>query len=470
MKMNKTVNIFSITCMLLLVLHPATSMNQIRLTLDGTGHEEGRWTILTKSIASEDFQMHATDYPAGGVVEEVITYEESDFTTSELFFMTDPEGRGWVESFPLFVSGVNPGAGELLVEARQEELWVDETLLSPSSLALREYYERYHELLRQLWNNEVQFQSASEIEAYLAGLMQEVTSSHQPDNQLKNYLELASVVNYMELCRRSGIDFSEGSHSGQELLEKFDSPYFHFFNESRMSLGRIISSLTPGAATPLQQLEQRIDLLQQQLETTAVQRAMADFYFSSFISGYSSRSPQVFNNDLKTLTRITQKLQDPQMASQWLEQFSTIRYTFEGSQVPDITFLDLEGNQLKFSDIFDGKNYVYIDLWATWCLPCIKEFPFLAELEQKYEQDNIRFVGISVDATQDIWINRGVKRYDLSGDQYFDQDAKVLKDLQIQAIPRFLFYDPQGNWISLDAPRPSDPRLVELIDSHLHKN
>jgi thiol-disulfide isomerase/thioredoxin len=43
------------------------------------------------------------------------------------------------------------------------------------------------------------------------------------------------------------------------------------------------------------------------------------------------------------------------------------------------------------------KKYVYIDVWATWCGPCLQEVPFLQKVEEQYQGKNIEFVSISVD-------------------------------------------------------------------------
>ncbi|KVV15503.1 Cytochrome c biogenesis protein TlpA [Flavobacterium sp. TAB 87] len=47
-----------------------------------------------------------------------------------------------------------------------------------------------------------------------------------------------------------------------------------------------------------------------------------------------------------------------------------------------------------------GKS-VYIELWATWCSPYIKEIPCLQKLEKQYKDKNIAFVSISIDTLKD---------------------------------------------------------------------
>ena len=66
---------------------------------------------------------------------------------------------------------------------------------------------------------------------------------------------------------------------------------------------------------------------------------------------------------------------------------------------PDFTFTDLvTGKTTKLSDLRDKP--VYLNFWATWCPPCVKELP---HIQAKYEQykDRIHFLAISVDSEQE---------------------------------------------------------------------
>lgn len=119
-------------------------------------------------------------------------------------------------------------------------------------------------------------------------------------------------------------------------------------------------------------------------------------------------------------------------------------------------------------DDFKGK-YVFIDVWATWCGPCIYEFPFLDTLENSYKGKNIQFVTVSIDtkANRQKW-REFVKEKNLDGVQLIADnafDSPFIKAYNINGIPRFLIIDPKGNIVSNNAPRPSDPKLKVLLDS-----
>ncbi len=132
-------------------------------------------------------------------------------------------------------------------------------------------------------------------------------------------------------------------------------------------------------------------------------------------------------------------------------------------------YLNFKGGNTKLSD-FNGK-YVYIDVWATWCGPCIAEIPFLKKVEEKYEGKNIAFVSISVDVQKDFekW-KKFVAEKQLGGVQLFadkDWNSDFIKSFGINSIPRFILIDPSGKVVSADAARPSDSKLSEQLDALL---
>ncbi len=65
----------------------------------------------------------------------------------------------------------------------------------------------------------------------------------------------------------------------------------------------------------------------------------------------------------------------------------------------DIAFQDAEGNPKTLAD-FAGKKLL-INFWATWCVPCREEMPFLDALEEKYGGEQFEVVAISMDIGSD---------------------------------------------------------------------
>lgn len=132
---------------------------------------------------------------------------------------------------------------------------------------------------------------------------------------------------------------------------------------------------------------------------------------------------------------------------------------------PSPKFVDYENYSGETSSLDDFKGkYVYIDVWATWCRPCKNEIPHLQKMEKKYHGKNIVFVSISVDNEnkKESW-KKMIAEEQMGGVQLFASNTKFMKDYAIRGIPRFILIDPEGNIVNKNAPRPSDPKLVEAF-------
>lgn len=143
--------------------------------------------------------------------------------------------------------------------------------------------------------------------------------------------------------------------------------------------------------------------------------------------------------------------------------------TRAGGMAADFTYPDVNGKEVSLSD-FKGK-VVLVDVWATWCGPCRGEIPHLKKLEQEMHGTDVVFIGVSVDEAKDKqkWLDF-VKKEELAGVQLLASGwSKITKDYKINGIPRFMVFDRQGNIVSVDAPRPSNPELKAMLEAELKK-
>ncbi len=129
-------------------------------------------------------------------------------------------------------------------------------------------------------------------------------------------------------------------------------------------------------------------------------------------------------------------------------------------------FDDKDGNKISFQKILDKHkgNAIVIDVWASWCPDCIKGFPELKNLQEKYP--TTAFVFLSLDKTKDKW-KEAIKKYDLQGDHYYLNEK--MKDefgtsIELDWIPRYIVVDTQGNIALKKAIVANDSLLIKTLD------
>ncbi len=129
-------------------------------------------------------------------------------------------------------------------------------------------------------------------------------------------------------------------------------------------------------------------------------------------------------------------------------------------------FDDVAGNKISFKNILEKHkgSPIVIDVWASWCPDCIKGFPELKNLQEKYPTTT--FVFLSLDKTKDKW-TEAIKKYDLKGDHYYLNEK--MKDefgqsIQLDWIPRYILVDSQGNIALKKAIVANDTLLIKTLD------
>lgn len=131
-----------------------------------------------------------------------------------------------------------------------------------------------------------------------------------------------------------------------------------------------------------------------------------------------------------------------------------------GKMSPDFSAQDIDGKLHSLAE-FRGK-YVYIDVWATWCRPCMMEVPYLRELEKKFEGREIVFVGLSVDDDKSKWEEK-VRSGEMPGIQLYLGESDFSTVYGIRSIPRFILLDKEGRIINPEMMRPSSEDTEKFL-------
>jgi thiol-disulfide isomerase/thioredoxin len=148
-------------------------------------------------------------------------------------------------------------------------------------------------------------------------------------------------------------------------------------------------------------------------------------------------------------------------------------YQADNDKVNGNLLFSFEEQKTKsIDDLFKSYkgNVILVDFWSSWCIPCLKEVPYIEEMEKNYAGKGIIFLSISFDKEGVSWKN-AVRSHNMNARNAYrlfnGGKSEFINKYHIYTIPRYILINKEGNIIDDDAPSPSDPKLKELIDKYL---
>jgi len=113
---------------------------------------------------------------------------------------------------------------------------------------------------------------------------------------------------------------------------------------------------------------------------------------------------------------------------------------------PSVAFTDGAGASHALAD-YRGK-YVLLNLWATWCAPCVAELPALARLKQQVPGMTVLAVDVTRGSTPET-ASSFLKSHDAAAlDTLVDSQTVMMRQFKAFSLPVTLLIDPQGRIIA----------------------
>lgn len=265
---------------------------------------------------------------------------------------------------------------------------------------------------------------------------------------------------HSRLKRLPGYVAGDGYYSRLEKCIVEDEEAFELWEYRRLYYDwiQVLSERNAGCEKPLDKLAFSLDYIRCGIRDARLAEYLTDAFFTGHVRHFTTEGLDGY------LPFYDATVKNSCRRADFYALYNQHNRLAKGKEAPTFTLPDMQGGEHSLSD-WRGE-YVYIDVWATWCIPCCRELPKLRELEERFAGKPIRFVSISIDDDVKAWKSK-VNKDKPGGIQLHVGGSRFRSDYKIHLIPRFILIDPQGRIADAQMTRPSDAKTVERLDALL---
>jgi thiol-disulfide isomerase/thioredoxin len=108
-----------------------------------------------------------------------------------------------------------------------------------------------------------------------------------------------------------------------------------------------------------------------------------------------------------------------------------------------------EKQPLQYKDIVANNvgNVVYLDFWASWCVPCRRSFPWMNEMQKKYGNKNFKVISINVDTEKNLAEEFLVKN-PANFSILYDPDGILASEMKLKGMPSSFIINADGEVVN----------------------
>ncbi|EMR01920.1 TlpA family protein disulfide reductase [Cesiribacter andamanensis] len=338
--------------------------------------------------------------------------------------------------------------GTFKIEEKMQELEADSFLQYVEEKRARQlaFLEEFHqktplsEAFRQFFQNDLLYTDAEYLLQYITNRTEATGQPYSPPPAYTAFLHSLSIQNEEALAIGFG--------------------YYIFittYGKWKATTEAGIQEETPGAAS---YPKQNFQYLKKLYTGKTLEMALADLLVEALRKS-DAEALQLEIDEFRTMSTT------PAYSAAVEKELNKALLLSPGKLAPDFTLTSLEGKPVSLSH-FRGK-VVYIDFWASWCGPCLKEAPYAKKLMEQFADKDVVFLNISLDANENAWRSM-IHKKEMKGVHVLAGGLRTeVPDLyNVMALPDYWLIGRDGTIISKNPNRPSsEQKLVEELEAAL---
>ena len=141
----------------------------------------------------------------------------------------------------------------------------------------------------------------------------------------------------------------------------------------------------------------------------------------------------------------------------------------KGAHAPDFTLPDLNGKMVSLADY--RSQVVLLNIWATWCAPCVAEMPSMEKLHQELKDEKFVILAVSIDKSGADVVRPFMKKHKLNFPALIDSAGTLNNLYRTTGVPESFIIDKQGRILEeIIGPRDwAAPGALKYFRSLIHE-
>lgn len=149
-----------------------------------------------------------------------------------------------------------------------------------------------------------------------------------------------------------------------------------------------------------------------------------------------------------------------------MKKYNKILKLTTDEKAPEIIVQNIITQEKELLSTYTGKT-IYLDFWATWCGPCIKELPAFTKLKTDFQdRKDVVFLKVSVDQDLEKW-KAFEEEKDAANKESFVLSPttrnSAMDNYALHAVPRYIIIGKDGNILNTNAPMPSSANIKQVL-------
>ncbi|WP_160141710.1 TlpA family protein disulfide reductase [Salicibibacter halophilus] len=139
----------------------------------------------------------------------------------------------------------------------------------------------------------------------------------------------------------------------------------------------------------------------------------------------------------------------------------------QGEKAPDIELPQAEGESMSLNDV--RGTFVIMNFWASWCEPCIREFPLLNQVNQEFSDEEVNVLAVNMSSFERTMDDA----MEFLGDRpvtmpvLFDTDGEMADAYQVAGLPTTYLINEEGIIVDIIMGEVTEEMLMERLQPFL---